>query len=205
MNGFAAGRDVAERVDVRHHVVPEATLVRGDGVEVDVVEVRAHLRDRLVGNRHAELLLGLGEREPERRQSPWRVRGDQSSSIASRRVALGERRGVGVVHRHWITNSVREHLPAALEEHHDATTSGVIVDRSRGRFGVGDWYAIDLEDHVAGLNAELIGHSRLTRLDSAPCARRMPRSARIAGVSVTSSISRSTVTFGALTSGRSAT
>jgi membrane-associated protease RseP (regulator of RpoE activity) len=32
----------------------------------------------------------------------------------------------------------------------------------------------------------------------------MPRSARIAGVSVTSSISRSTCTFGALTSGRSA-
>ena len=32
----------------------------------------------------------------------------------------------------------------------------------------------------------------------------MPRSARIAGVSVTSSISRSTATLGALTSGRSA-
>ena len=58
-------RDVAERVDVRHHVVAEAPLVRGDDVEVDVVEVRAHLRDRLVGNRNAELLLGFGEREPE--------------------------------------------------------------------------------------------------------------------------------------------
>ena len=75
-------RDVAERVDVRHHVVAEAPLVRRDRVEVDVVEVRAHLRDRLVGNRNAELLLGLGEREPERATGRGASAGDQSSSIA---------------------------------------------------------------------------------------------------------------------------
>ena len=65
MNGLRRRRDVAERVDVRHHVVPEPPLVRGDRLEVDVVEMRAHLRDRLVGDRHAQLLLGFGEREPE--------------------------------------------------------------------------------------------------------------------------------------------
>ena len=44
-------RPVAEGVHVRHHVVAEALLVRRHRGEVDVVEVRAHLRDRLVGDR----------------------------------------------------------------------------------------------------------------------------------------------------------
>ena len=64
-------RDVAERVDVRHHVVAEAPLVRGDGVEVDVVEVRAHLRERLVGNRNAELAArASASASQSRRQRP---------------------------------------------------------------------------------------------------------------------------------------
>ena len=47
------GGHVAKGVHVGHHVVAKALLVRRHGREVDVVEVRAHLRDRLVGNRHA--------------------------------------------------------------------------------------------------------------------------------------------------------
>ncbi len=63
--GARGGSLVAEMVDVRHHVVPEATLVlRRDG-EVGVVEMRAHLRQRRIRNLEPELALRFGEREPD--------------------------------------------------------------------------------------------------------------------------------------------
>ena len=86
------GRDVAERVHVRHDVVAEPALVRRDDVEVDVVEMRAHLRDRVVGNRNAELLFGFGEREPELAPETMPLRRRPELEHRLRCVSLGERR-----------------------------------------------------------------------------------------------------------------
>ena len=49
--GARRGRLLAERMDVGHHVVPEALLERRGAGEIGVVEVRAHFGKRRVGNR----------------------------------------------------------------------------------------------------------------------------------------------------------
>ena len=54
-----------EGVDMRHDVVPDLTLARGGGGIVDVVKMRAHLVKLLVRYVETELLLALGEGEPE--------------------------------------------------------------------------------------------------------------------------------------------
>ena len=79
------GGDLAERVDVRHDVVPPLLLFRGGDLELLCVqvlsqdelcqdicaraggtyEVRLHLLDGLIRDREAELLLSDGEVEPE--------------------------------------------------------------------------------------------------------------------------------------------
>ena len=41
------GGGLFERVDVGHHVVPQALLPVGGPIEIDVVELRLHLRERL--------------------------------------------------------------------------------------------------------------------------------------------------------------
>ena len=67
--------DVAERADVRHHVVAQPVLILGGAVEIDIVEMRAHFLELLVRDGQAQLLLALGEREPEtaeRRKLPLR-------------------------------------------------------------------------------------------------------------------------------------
>jgi hypothetical protein len=59
-------RDIAEGVDVRHHIVAEAPLESGRLLEVYVGEVSAHLRETLVGDvLYSQLAFGLGEGEPE--------------------------------------------------------------------------------------------------------------------------------------------
>ena len=100
------GGHVAKGVDVSHHVVPEAPLVDGHLLEVDVVEVRAHLRQRLIRDRHPQPLLGLGEGEPEAPPESVPHAGRPQLQHRRGRVALGERGGVTVVRRHRITKSV---------------------------------------------------------------------------------------------------
>ena len=58
------GRGVAEGVNVRHDIMTEPSLVRGDGRKIHIVQVLAHLGDRLVGNLDAERFLRFGEGEP---------------------------------------------------------------------------------------------------------------------------------------------
>jgi hypothetical protein len=99
-------RRVAERVHVRHHVVAESPLVRRDLLEVDVVEMGLHLRDRLVGDRHAEALLGLGEREPEAPPQPVPHLRRPQLEHRPGGVALGERRRIAIVRRHRMKKSV---------------------------------------------------------------------------------------------------
>jgi hypothetical protein len=70
-------------VDVRHHVVPEAPLVRRDRREVDVVEVRAHLRDRFVGNRIPSACSASASASQSWRQRPWRVADDHRRSMSA--------------------------------------------------------------------------------------------------------------------------
>ena len=76
-------RLVAEGVHVRHDVVPEAPLVaRGRG-EVDVVEVRAHLRQRLApGSATPSSRSASASASQSRRQSPIRCGSPQSGCIA---------------------------------------------------------------------------------------------------------------------------
>ena len=66
-DALGGGGDVAERVEVRHDVVLRLALVPVGGLELGVRrdEVGAQGVERGLGNREAELLLGLGEPEPE--------------------------------------------------------------------------------------------------------------------------------------------
>src|SRR5215208_4074245 len=52
--------DVAESMNMRHHIVSESTLVCSDLIEVDVVEMGAHLLDCFRRNCYAELTLRFG-------------------------------------------------------------------------------------------------------------------------------------------------
>src|SRR5947207_11846009 len=59
------GSDVTESVDMSHHVVPEPFLVRGDRIEIDLVEGCPHLADRVLGNGDSQLALRFGEGKPQ--------------------------------------------------------------------------------------------------------------------------------------------
>ena len=63
--GPGGRRLVAQRVDVGHHIVPQAFLVLHRPVEVDVVEVGAHLGGGIGRDREPELLFGFQQGEPE--------------------------------------------------------------------------------------------------------------------------------------------
>jgi len=56
---------VAERADVRHNIVAQPVFILGGAVKIDIVEMRAHFRKLLVRDGQPQLLLALGEREPE--------------------------------------------------------------------------------------------------------------------------------------------
>ena len=90
-------RHIPEGVHMRHHVVAEPALVFGDGRKVDVVEVRAHLGDRLLGDRDPELALRFGEREPEPTPEPMAGLRTEERQHRLRGIALGERGAIGVV------------------------------------------------------------------------------------------------------------
>src|SRR5690606_35164858 len=62
---LGCGRRVSERVHVCHHIVPEATLVSCYSVEVYVIQMSAHLVDRLERDVDPQLPLRLRERQPE--------------------------------------------------------------------------------------------------------------------------------------------
>jgi hypothetical protein len=105
------GSNVAERMDVRHHVMPKPTLVGRDHIEIDVVEVRPHLRDRLVGNRNTELLFRFGEREPQLPPQTMSLCRRPELQHRFRCVSLGERRRVAAGRRHRTANSVTYNCP----------------------------------------------------------------------------------------------
>jgi len=92
MNERLCGRcRIAERVNVRHHVMTKSLLVGGNGLEVDLVEIGAHLLDRSVRDRDPQLTLGLGERQPKTAPKPvTRCRRPQLEHRL-RCVPLGER------------------------------------------------------------------------------------------------------------------
>src|SRR5207248_1753972 len=83
-----------------HHVVPIPLLILRDGREVDVVEMPAHLRDRLRRNVDAELAFRLGERQPQ--ATPVPIARGRRPELEHRpgRVPLGERRGIALVVGH---------------------------------------------------------------------------------------------------------
>ena len=94
--GLRAG--VAERADVRHHVVAQPVLILGGTVKIDIVEMRAHFLKLLVRDGQPQLLLALGEREPEtaeRRKLP--LRGEEMLHLL-RGVARAEGIFVNVFH-----------------------------------------------------------------------------------------------------------
>jgi hypothetical protein len=90
----AQGRDLAERVNVSHHVVPQPLFVMRGTVEINVVEVRPQFGDlfcldsrrlAIVGE-EAEFALGFGHRQPEFPPEPM---------LAPRSPTLGHRlRGI---------------------------------------------------------------------------------------------------------------
>src|SRR5262249_11052402 len=96
---------------VRHHIVAKSALVRRHRIEVDVGEMCTHLRDRFVRNRHAELALGLGERQPELAPQSVPLRRRPELEHRSRRVALGQRRRVATVIGHRTRNCKIRYCP----------------------------------------------------------------------------------------------
>src|SRR5207249_12088643 len=90
--GARRRRLVPEVMDVRHHVVPHTLLVLGGALQIGVVQVRAQLSERPVGDGEAELALGLHEREPQPPPqadppalSPQRLHRGRSVALAQRR------------------------------------------------------------------------------------------------------------------------
>src|SRR5688500_19754657 len=98
--------DVREGVDVRHHIVTEATFVSGDRLEVDVLKVRTHLREGFLREIESELALRFGQRQPQ--LTPQAISRPRRPELEHRprRIAFGERRRVRVVAAHRITKSV---------------------------------------------------------------------------------------------------
>ena len=83
-----------ERVDVGHHVVPQALLPVGGPVEVDVIELRLHLPERLVADRDRAPAPARTAPAPARAAATARTcaAGEKSRSISglALRVASGD-------------------------------------------------------------------------------------------------------------------
>jgi hypothetical protein len=109
--GARRGGLVAEGVDVRHHVVPEPALVPRRRGEVRVVQVRAHLGQRFLGNGEPQLALRLREREPQPAPEPDTVRLAPEDLHRRRGVAGAQRRAPAVV-GHRNTRSVKVICPS---------------------------------------------------------------------------------------------
>jgi hypothetical protein len=91
MMPLAEGRLKAERVDVGHHVVPYFALALLRFVVIDVLEVGPELGELLVADREPELLLRLGQREPEAPPRPeLEVRRENGGHLAGG-VTVGQR------------------------------------------------------------------------------------------------------------------
>ena len=86
--GPRGGSLLAEVMDVRHHVMAQPLLMLGGALQVHVVQVGAQLRERLIGNVEAELLLRLHQREPQAPPQP------DAPPLAPQR--LHRRRGVAL-------------------------------------------------------------------------------------------------------------
>jgi len=84
-------RRLSEGVHVRHHVVAESLLVFCDLREMDVVEMQLHLGDGFRRNVHAEVALGLREREPQTPPEPVPCLRRPKREHRCRGVTLGER------------------------------------------------------------------------------------------------------------------
>jgi hypothetical protein len=90
------GRDIAVVMNMGHHVVTETLLVRGRRIQVDVLDVRAHLVQCARGNVQSELLLGFSECDPQ--PAPCHELGPLGEDPAhfARCVALHERVAIRV-------------------------------------------------------------------------------------------------------------
>jgi hypothetical protein len=109
--GSGRGRLVGEGVHVGHHVVPETPLVAGGRGEVGVVQVGAHLRQRLVGDGQPELPLRFGQGQPQPPPQSDAVRLAPQQLHRGRRVAGAQRRGPALV-AHRNTRSVKVIWPS---------------------------------------------------------------------------------------------
>ncbi len=97
---FGGGRVLAEEVHVRHDVVTETLLQRGCPLEVERVELRAHLGERFLRDVEAELRLGFGEREPETAPDAEPTSRGEDRLHLPRRVAVRERVHVAIEGAH---------------------------------------------------------------------------------------------------------
>src|SRR4029079_7761015 len=91
--------------------VRKGGCVRANDAEVVSVETRAHLRERLVGNRYAELALRLGEREPEPSPQTMPRGGRPKLEHRGGCVALSERRRISIGRCHRMPKSVQLTCP----------------------------------------------------------------------------------------------
>ena len=82
--------------DVGHDVVPKTLLQRRSLRHVEMFEALPHLRKRLVRDRKPQLLLGLGEREPQPAPRRELERGREDATHLRRGVSLDQRVLVGV-------------------------------------------------------------------------------------------------------------
>src|SRR5690606_10824932 len=90
------GRLLPQVVDVRHHVMAQLALQLGRPGEVEVIEVLAKLRDRLVRDLQAELTLGFRQRQPQPTPGSELEARREDVRHLPRRVPLRERVAVSV-------------------------------------------------------------------------------------------------------------
>ncbi len=64
-DGFGLGRGLGEGVQVGHEIVADAGFLPGGLVEVDVIEMGAHVGDLVIGDGQAQRFFRLGQRQPD--------------------------------------------------------------------------------------------------------------------------------------------
>jgi hypothetical protein len=84
---------IAERMDVRHHIMAEAPLVACGDNQIGVIEMSSHLSNSRLWDVESQLTLGFGQGQPEPapkanavRLAPKRLHGGRGIAGAERRV-----------------------------------------------------------------------------------------------------------------------
>ena len=98
-DGHRRGALLSVSIDVCHHVMTHDFFSCARDIEIDVVDMRLHLRDLFVGYVESQLLFALRERYPELAPKDHAVLFTEIFQHGLGRVASGKRIGIGHCHK----------------------------------------------------------------------------------------------------------